>query len=147
MDNTRRAFAVSLAVSFLAVWLYFGCPPLGPGPMAEGTLANGLAKIVVIPLTLAIIAGGGLAAASALGSVTDKAATRESERRRLALTAPAGIIWIVFVAAMAFPLGLVGNVMVLGASALGVIHILRCAIALGIFQDPGPSRDCPQGGA
>ena len=90
MENTRRNFAVSLAASMLAVWLYFGCPPLGPAPspLAEGSLSNLLAKIAVIPLTLAIFGGGGLAAARALGEVSDDAAAREADRRLLALAAP-----------------------------------------------------------
>jgi hypothetical protein len=61
----------------------------------------------------------------------------------LALTAPAGIAWIGFVALMALPLGPVGNVIVLGASALAVIHILRNAAALAILQDGGSPRNCP----
>lgn len=137
MENTRRNFAVSLAVSMLAVWLYFGCPPLSPTPLAEGSLSNILAKIVAIPLTLVILGGGGLAAASALGDVADKATPTEARRRLLALTAPPGITWIVLIAAMAFPLGLAGDAAVLGASALGVIDILRNTIALGILGRAG----------
>jgi hypothetical protein len=145
MGNTRRTFVLSLGVSLAAVWLYFGFPPFGQGavPMTEGTLLNTLAKIVAIPLTLAIIGVGGLAAASALSCETDDTATREVERRKLALTTPAGIIWVIFVAAMAFPLGPVGNAIVVGASVLAVIRILQNAMALGIFQADGPSRDCP----
>jgi hypothetical protein len=44
---------------------------------------------------------------------------------------------------MAFPLGPVGNAIVVGASVLAVIRILQNAMALGIFQGDGPSRDCP----
>ena len=105
---------------------------------------------MAIPLTLGIIAGGGLAAASALSCATDVEATREIERRKLALTTPAGIVWVVFVAAMAFPLGPVGNAIVVCASVLAVLRILQNALALGIFQassNSDPTRDCPQGGA
>lgn len=143
MGNTRRSFALSLGASVLAVWLYFGCPPFGPGPssMTEGALWNILAKVAVIPLVLAILAGGGLAAARALGSLTGDAATLETERRTLALTAPAGITWIMFVAVMAFPLGPVGNVFVIGSSILAILLILRNALALGIFHEPAPPHD------
>jgi|SRR5581483_8437692 len=146
MENTRRTFALSLGISLFAVWFYFGFPPFTQNvlPMADGTLVNTLTKIVAIPLTLAIIAGGGLAAASALGCETDDEATRESERRRLALTAPAGVIWVLFVAAMAFPLGFLGNVLVVGASILAIGRILQSAVALGIFDPADPPGTCSQ---
>jgi hypothetical protein len=141
MENTRRTFALSVGVSLFAASLYFGFPPFNLVPV-EGGLLNTLAKIVAIPLTLAIIGVGGLAAASALSCETDDATTREAERRKLALTTPAGIVWVIFVAAMAFPLGPVGNAIVVGASVLAVIRILQNAMALGIFQPDGPPRDC-----
>ena len=135
MENTRRSFALSLGVSLLAVWVYFGFPPLSLAALSEGTFFNTLAKIIAIPLTLAIIAGGGLAAAAALGSVTDDEATREIERRKLALAAPAGVIWVLFVGLMAFPLGPVGNAIVIGAGGLAVLRIVQNALTLGILAD------------
>ena len=149
MRNTRRTFALSLAVSMLALWLYFGLPPFGPGsvPMTEGTMGNFLAKIIIIPLTLAIVGIGGLAAADALGSAPDSAAARQSERRKLAHATPAGIAWIVFVAGTAYPLGPVGNAAAICASALAIVHILRNAVTLGVFRASDAPHDCPQGGA
>jgi len=149
MENTRRNFAVSLAVSMVLVWIYFGYPTLGGGPLplAEGSLSNSLAKMAAIPLTLAIFGGGGLAAASALGDVADRATSREVHRRRLALTAPPGIAWIVLVAATAFPMGLLGDLAVLGAGALSIFDILRNTIVLGVFRHRGASGDCRHGGA
>ena len=146
MENTRRNFAVSLAASMLAVWLYFGCPPLGPAPspLAEGSLSNLLAKIAAIPLTLAIFGGGGLAAARALGDVSDDAAAREADRRLLALAAPPGITWILMAAVTAFSLGPVGDTFVVVASTLAVIDILRNAWALGVFRHPDASGNCRQ---
>ena len=91
MESTRRAFFFSLAVSLFTAWFYFGFPPLTQGvlPMNEGTLVNTLIKIVAIPLTLAIIAGGGLAAAYALGIATDRRRnSRRPSGRKLALAGP-----------------------------------------------------------
>jgi hypothetical protein len=90
--------------------------------------------LVAIPLTLAIVAGGGLAAAGSLASANEVEATRETERRKLALLAPAGVVWVVFVASMAFPLGFIGNIVVVFASGLAILRILQNAIALGVFR-------------
>jgi hypothetical protein len=136
MDSTRRAFFLSLAVSLFTAWFYFGFPPLTQGilPMNEGTLVNTLIKIVAIPLTLAIIAGGGLAAAYALAIATDLGEIPDAERRKLALAVPAGIVWVVFVAMMAFPLGPVGNAIVVGASALAILRMLQNTFTLGVLN-------------
>ena len=143
MENTRRAFVLSLGASLFTAWFYFGFPPLGQGflPTTDGSGLNTLIKIVAIPLTLAIVAGGGLAAAGSLASATEVEATRETERRKLALLAPAGVVWVVFVASMAFPLGPIGNAVVVGASVLAILRILQNAIALGVFRSSSGSAD------
>ena len=147
MQNTRRTFVLSLAASLLMVWLYFGLPPLGNGllPAPDGSALNALIKFVAIPLTLAIIAGGGLAAASALASAPEVEATREAERRWIAPTAPAGIVWVVFVASMAFPLGLVGNSIVVCASGFAILRILHNVMTLGVFRATSASGDPAMG--
>jgi hypothetical protein len=136
MENTRRTFVLSLGASLFTVWFYFGFVPFGHGflPTMDGSTLNTLIKLAAIPLILAIIAGGGLAAATALASPTEVEATRESERRKLGLAAPAGIVWVVFVASMAFPLGLLGNALVTCAGALAILRILQNAITLGVFR-------------
>jgi hypothetical protein len=142
MANTRRTFVLSLGASLLIVWLYFGFPPLGHGflPATDGSALNALVKFIAMPLTLAIVAGGGLAAATSLASATEVEATREVERRKLARLAPAGIVWVVFVAAMAYPLGPLGNIAVLCAGGLGILRIAQNAIALGVFRaSSGPA--------
>jgi hypothetical protein len=100
-----------------------------------------LVKIAAIPLTVAIIAGGGLAAATSLSSATEVEATREAERRKLALLAPAGVVWVAFVATMAFPLGPIGNAVVVCASVLAILRILQNAVALGVFRAYSSSAD------
>jgi hypothetical protein len=83
-------------------------------------MLNTLIKLVAISLTLA--------------SAVEVEATRDTKRRKLALLAPAGIVWVVFVASMAFPLGPIGNIVVVGASALAILRLLKNAIALGVFR-------------
>jgi hypothetical protein len=141
MENTRRAFLLSLGASLFTVWFYFGFPALGHGflPAPDGSALNALIKIVAIPLTLAVIAGGGLAAASSLASATEVEATRATERRKLALLAPAGVVWVLFMASMAFPLALIGNIIVVCAGGFAILRILQNAKALGVFRaSPGP---------
>jgi hypothetical protein len=143
MGSTRRTFALSLGVSALAVWVYFGLPPWTGlfASMDDGSVLNWLAKMLAIPLTLAIIAGAGLAAANALSSGGDVAADRDEERRRLALTAAPGSVWVAFVAAMAFPLGPVGNALVVAVAVLAVMRMLQNAVAAGVFRsspEPDP---------
>ena len=144
MANTRRAFVLSLGLSLFTVWFYFGFPPLGHAvlPAADGSALNTVIKFVAIPLTLAILAGGGLAAAASLASTAEVEATRQTERRKLALLAPAGSAWVVFVAAMAYPLGPMGNIIVVCASGLAILRILQNTVALGVFRassGPGAS--------
>jgi hypothetical protein len=140
MENTRWTWVLSLGASLLMVWLYFGFPPLGHGflPAPDGSVLNTVVKMVAIPLTLAILAGGGLAAAGSLASGTE--ATGEGERHKLALLAPAGVVWIVFVAAMTYPLGPIGNIVVVCVCALAVLRILQNATTLGVFRRGSGSR-------
>jgi hypothetical protein len=147
MENTLRAFILSLAASLFMVWFYFGFPPLGHAllPLAEGSLLNTLIKIAAIPLTATIIAGGGLAAATSLASATEVEATREAERCKLALLAPAGVVWVAFVATMAYPLGPIGNAVVVCASMLAILRIPQNAIALGVFRASSGSADAAMG--
>jgi hypothetical protein len=146
MENTLRAFILSLMASLFMVWLYFGFPPLGHGflPPTEGSLLNTLIKIAAIPLTVTIIAGGG-AAATSLASATEVEATRQAERRKLALLAPAGVVWVAFVATMAYPLGPIGNAVVVCASVLAILRILQNAIALGVFRASSGSAESAMG--
>jgi hypothetical protein len=126
MDNMARTFALSLATSLALVWLYFGLDPLASAtlPAPEGSVLNGLMKIVAIPLTLLIVVGGGLAACAALDDVAD-AAGRVAQVRKIALCAPAGIVWIVFMATLVVPLGALGNVLVVGASLYAIVRIAQ----------------------
>lgn len=142
MQNTRWTCVLSLGVSALMVWLYFGFPPLGHSffPAPDGSALNTIVKMVAIPVTVAILAGGGLAAAGALASATEVEATREDERRKLALLAPAGIVWVVFVAAMTYPLGPIGNIVVVCVSVLAVLRILQNATTLGVFRGSSGSH-------
>jgi hypothetical protein len=143
MENTLRAFILSLVASLFMVWLYFGLPPLANGllPPTDGSALNTLIKIVAIPLTLAIIAGGGLAAASSLSIATELDATREAERGKLALLAPAGVVWVAFVATMAYPLGSIGTAVVVLVSVLAILRILQNATTLGVFRASSGSAD------
>jgi hypothetical protein len=136
MENTRWTCVLSLGISLLVVWLYFGVPPLSRGvlPAPDGSALNAAIAMAAMPLTLAILVGGGLAAAGALSSATEVEATRQAERRKVALQAPAGMVWVVFVAAMAYPLGPAGNIIVVCASVMAILRILQNAIALGVFR-------------
>ena len=134
MENTRRNFALSLMASSITVWLYFGFYPFSHSvfPMVEGEALNTLMQVLAVPLMVAIVVGGGLAAARALD------ATLETERSKLALVAPPGIVWVVFMAAMAFPLGPVGNGLVAAAAAAAIMRILQNVIDLGTLRSSRP---------
>jgi hypothetical protein len=134
MEDTRWTCVLSLGVSLLMVWLHFGFPPLGHGflPAPDGSALNAVVRMVAIPLTLAILAGGGLAAAGSLASGTE--VPGEGERHKLALLAPAGVVWVVFVSAMTYPLGPIGNIVVVCVSALAILRILQNAVTLGVFR-------------
>jgi hypothetical protein len=136
MENTRRNFVLSLAMSLITVWLYFGFYPFSHTifPMTEGAALNTLMQMAAIPLMLAIVVGGGLATASAITSAIESEATRKAERRKLALLAPPAVVWILFMAAMALPLGPVANVIVVCVSALAIMRILQNVASLGVFR-------------
>ena len=136
MKNARRNFMLSLAMSSITVWLYFGFYPYSHSifPMTEGAVLNELMQMLAIPLLLAILVGGGLAAASAITSAIESEATRETERRKLALLAPPAVVWILFMAAMALPLGPVANGIVVCVSALAIMRILQNIVRLGVFR-------------
>jgi hypothetical protein len=136
MASTRRNFVLSLAMSLIVTWLYFGFYPFGAAilPGTEGAALNTLMQIVAIPLTLAIIVGGGLAAASALASPIEDETAREAERRKMALLAPPAVAWIVFMAAMAMVLGRFAQISVVAVSALAILRIAQNMVRLGVLR-------------
>lgn len=101
----RRVFMTSALISAALLWLYTGLAPVGTSggifPPAQGTLLNEVMRIIALPLAVLIIAGGGVAALSALK------AQEEGNDLMFAITAPPGILWVFFLVrlAMGMPAG------------------------------------------